>query len=69
MSVKQKKEMAKNLASIAENEEKDDVHYLSELGKQLNGEDMKCSHNVVLCALRGGRIKGVRRISLQNHIF
>ena len=28
-----------------------------------------CSHNVVLCALRGGRIKGVRRISLQNHIF
>ena len=31
---------------------------------------MVCSHNVVLCALlRGGRIKGVRRINLQNHIF
>ena len=28
-----------------------------------------CNHNVVLCALRGGRIKGVRRISMQNHIF
>ena len=30
---------------------------------------VECNHNVVLCALRGGRIKGVRRISLQNHIF
>ena len=39
-----------------------------ELIQKLNNK-LVCSHNVVLCALRGGRIKGVRRISLQNHIF
>ena len=31
--------------------------------------DLVCNQKMVLHALRGGRIKGVRRISLQNHIF
>ena len=41
----------------------------SSLDDIVGADDVECNYSVLLHALRAGRVKGVGRINLQNHIF